>query len=70
MEHISLRIEPEILRLVNEVADARGISRSDFIRLSLKTELARLSYLPANVKKALGVASPDMPPANQNNGGV
>lgn len=67
---VEFRVEPEIVVVIDEVANHKGLSRSAYIRLTLRNELARLSYLPAATKKALGVASPDMPPTNQNNGGV
>lgn len=60
---VATRVEPQILEWLDEVAKARGISRSDLLRLLIKEELARLSFLPDNVKKALGVP-PDMRSAN------
>lgn len=66
---VATRVEPQIVEKLDEVAKARGISRSDFLRMLIIKELAGLSYLPAHVKKALGVGSPDVPLATQNKGG-
>ena len=56
---VATRVEPEIIEKLDEVAKARGISRSDLLRMLIIKELAGLSYLPAHVKKALGVFPPE-----------
>ncbi len=49
------RMPSEEVKLVKQVAKARGEDLSDFVRRAVKTELARLSYLSPSEKKALGV---------------
>ncbi len=71
--HIIVRVEPFLKDLVVEVATARGERRpSDFVRRAVKTELAKLSYLTAKEKKALGVrplhASQDRVPTQADGG--
>jgi len=41
--------------LIERVAGQRGETVSSFLRRSTLLELARLSYLPADVKKSLGL---------------
>jgi hypothetical protein len=53
------RIEPSELELLKEICRARGEDLSDFVRRAVKTELARLSYLSENEKKALGLRRED-----------
>jgi len=48
-------VPPDIHNLVKEVSEARTESISNFLRRAVLQELARLSYLPAKQKKALGV---------------
>jgi len=50
------RIEEKEASLLKEVCKLRGESMSTFIRRSVRKELATLSYLPNEQKKALGVA--------------
>ena len=45
----------EEVKLVKQVAKDRGEDLSDFVRRAVKTELARLSYLSPEEKKALGL---------------
>jgi len=52
---IVVRIDPKIDRLLRKVAKARGQDVSNFLRVVIRTELARLSYLSTAEKKALGV---------------
>jgi hypothetical protein len=42
-------------KLLRKVCDARRETITDFVRRSVMAELARLSFLPDNQKKALGV---------------
>jgi hypothetical protein len=42
--------------LLEKVCKLRGEDQSDFVRRSIKKELASLSYLSAEDKKALGVS--------------
>jgi hypothetical protein len=50
-----VRIAEEDKVLLRKICQARGEDLSDFIRRAIKTELARLSYYPQDVKKALGI---------------
>jgi len=56
MVQIGVRITTEDRDLLAEVCKARGEDLSDFVRRSIKKELASLSFYPDDVKKALGVA--------------
>jgi len=42
------------IELLKKVCGARGEDLSDFVRRAVKTELAKLSYLSEDEKKALG----------------
>lgn len=55
MEHMGVRISSEDRALLEKVCKARGEDFSGFIRRAIRTELAKLSYYPDDVKKALGV---------------
>jgi tRNA U54 and U55 pseudouridine synthase Pus10 len=52
---VGIRFDEETHKLVSKVSHAQGIDLSDFIRRSVRRELARLSFLPADEKKALEV---------------
>ena len=52
---ISVRFQTTDATLIKQVAGSRGEDVSDFIRLSVRRELARLSYLSVDEKKALEV---------------
>jgi antitoxin component of RelBE/YafQ-DinJ toxin-antitoxin module len=54
--YISVRIEPELKEMARKVAEMRGMQLSDFVRHLIIAELARLSFLPEESKKALGIA--------------
>ncbi len=49
------RMPSEEIELVRKVAKARGEDLSDFVRRAVKMELARLSFLSQEEKKALGM---------------
>jgi uncharacterized protein (DUF1778 family) len=55
--YIGTRIESEIKELIEKVCKSRGEDVSDFVRRSVRKELASMSYLPAEDKKALGIKS-------------
>lgn len=57
MKSVGFRMAEEDVNLLKKVSDARGEDISDFIRRSILTELARLSYFTVEKKKALGVLS-------------
>jgi len=48
------RMKKKDIELLKKVCQARGEDLSDFVRRSVKMELARLSYLNNEEKKALG----------------
>jgi uncharacterized protein (DUF1778 family) len=52
---IGVRVPQEDKTLLEKVCKARGEDVSDFVRRSIRKELASLSYLSAEEKKALGV---------------
>ncbi len=54
-KQIGIRLTPRHYALVREVAKRRGEDVSVFVRRSLLRELAVLSYLSEDEKKALGV---------------
>jgi len=53
---IGVRISLGDRELVDKVCKARGEDLSDFVRRAIRKELAALSFLPDEDKKALGVA--------------
>lgn len=52
---IFARMPKKEVELVKKVASARGEDLSDFVRRAVKMELARLSFLSDEEKKALGL---------------
>lgn len=52
---VTVRISEEHKALLERVCRARGEDLSDFVRRSVLKELASLSFLSAEEKKALGV---------------
>lgn len=52
---LGVRVSKQDRQLLEKVCKARGEDLSDFIRRAIKTELAKLSYYPQDVKKALGI---------------
>lgn len=52
---VSVRFSVSDAHLLTEVARNRGQDVSDFVRLSVRKELARLSFLTPDEKKALEV---------------
>ena len=57
------RMPRQDVELLKKICKARGEDLSDFVRRAIKTELARLSYLSKEEKKALGfeACSPALP---------
>ncbi len=51
---IGVRMQPRDIRLLKDVCRARGEDVRDFVRRAIKMELARLSFLTPEEKKALG----------------
>ena len=52
---VAVRMATEDRDLLRRVCKARGEDISDFVRRSVRKELASLSFLPAEDKKALGM---------------
>lgn len=52
---LGVRVTPRDRQLLDKVCKARGEDLSDFVRRAIRKELAELSFLPADDKKALGV---------------
>jgi len=52
---IGFRMDKETTVLLRSVCKARGEDLSNFVRRAVKIELARLSYLSDEEKKALGL---------------
>jgi hypothetical protein len=52
---IGVRFKKKDKNLLKKVCEARGEDVSDFIRRSIRKELARLSFLSDEDKKALGM---------------
>ena len=54
-ELVGAWFEQEDKKLLRKVCEGRRETITDFVRRSVMSELARLSYLPDSEKKALGV---------------
>lgn len=67
MAQIVVRLEPDIKELARRVAEARGEDLSDLVRRAVKRELALLSYLSEDEKKALGLLEREMAKAREGN---
>jgi hypothetical protein len=52
---VGIRVTKQHYKLLKKVCDSRGEDVAGFIRRSILKELATLSFLPAEQKKALGV---------------
>jgi len=57
---VGVRFAESDFKLLQEISASRGQSMSDFIRLAVKKEYARLSYLSDAEKKALGAEEKEM----------
>jgi len=55
--YIGTRIEIELKETLEKVCRLRGEDLSDFLRRAILKELAQLSFLPPDQKKALGVTT-------------
>jgi len=56
LEVISVRFTKRIRNLIDKIAKARGSDVSSVIRQAVHQELARLSFLTDEEKKALGLS--------------
>ena len=54
------RIDEDTVALVKNVSDSRGENLSTFVRRAVLRELARLSYLTPEEKKALEVTTKEV----------
>jgi len=57
--HLVVRISESDKQLLRKVCEARGEDISDFVRRAVFKELAALSFLPEEQKKALGIKGAD-----------
>ena len=53
---LGVRFDEETYELVELIAESQGIDKSDFVRRAVRKELARLSFLTEEQKKALEVS--------------
>jgi hypothetical protein len=60
---IGVRLPVRDTTLLKRVCKARGEDLSDFVRRSIRTELAKLSFLNALEKKSLGIKPEKIKPA-------
>jgi len=56
-ENLNIRLSKNDLALLAKISRRRGQSSSDFIRLAMRREFARLGFLSEEEKQALGVAN-------------
>jgi len=54
---VSVRVTEQLHLLIGNICKNRGEDISDFVRRAVLKELAELSFLPSEQKKALGVAA-------------
>jgi len=66
---IVVRFDPRTLTVLRKVVEARGEDVSDLVRRAVKIELAKLSYLSPEEKKALGIYAPTIPSITKSEGG-
>ena len=52
---IGLRISTRDVEILKRICESRGEDLSDFVRRAIRTELAKLSFLRPEEKKALGL---------------
>ena len=52
---VGVRMEPKLKELGERVAEARGMKLASYMRFLLKRELAKLSFLSADDRKAFGM---------------
>jgi uncharacterized protein (DUF1778 family) len=57
--NIGVRVTPRDRKLLDDVCEARGEDISSFIRRAIRKELALLSFIPAEEKKALRILEND-----------
>lgn len=52
---MNIKIEEKDFKMINRVSVLRGEGTSDFVRMAIRKELARLGFLSNNQVKALEV---------------
>ena len=52
---VGVRVTDKLYKLLDGICNDRGEDVSDFVRRAILKELASLSFLPHNQKKALGI---------------
>ena len=62
--HLGVIISVELHALIKRVSKSRGEGASSFVRRTILQELARLSFLDAEQKKALGFHEKKEGPSN------
>jgi hypothetical protein len=53
---MNVKIDKKDFELISRIARKRGEGTADFVRLSLRKEIARLGFLSKDETKALGVS--------------
>ena len=56
-KRVGVRLRPKDLQLLKTICEARGENTSTFLRRGMRRELARLSYLTPEEKKALEITT-------------
>jgi len=51
----NIKIEKKDLIIINQIASKRGETSSDFVRVAIRKELARLGFLKKDEAKALEI---------------
>ena len=57
MVQMNVKINKRDLTLIHSVSKKRGEGTADFVRMSIRKELARLGFLTNEEMKALGVSA-------------
>ena len=52
---MNIKIEARDLKIIQKIAKNRGQNTSDFVRMTLRQEIARLGFLKNDAAKALDV---------------
>ena len=58
---VLLRLEPEIVRMLDDIAEMRDCSRVALIRIFIIERLSDLGFIPAPVLKRMGLAPREEP---------
>jgi hypothetical protein len=52
---LNIKIEQKDLKLIRKISEQRGEGVADFVRFTIRMELARLGFLDSDEMKALGI---------------